>query len=300
MPKVTVLMSVYNENNEFLKLSIDSILGQTFSDFEFLIYDDCTSKENKIILEEYKEKDKRIYVVANEKNCGLTYNLADGIKRAKGEYIARMDSDDISKPERLRKQVDYMDKHAEIALLSTKVDVIGKRKRAHRKWNISHDYLKTYLLFNNNLSHPAAMMRKSFLERNELNYDVSIKKSQDYDLWVRIAQKGKISCLKEALVLYRIHENQISNDKSGEQRKYRNQIRLQQLKRMNIHLSDLQEQYYLAFCEGKLGEDIKSAVKDIRCIRNKILKTKTYNSFYVRLLFGLQYVKNIIKKGKKK
>ena len=104
--------------------------------------------------------------------------------------------------------------------------------------------------------------------------------------------------MKEALVLYRIHANQISNDKSGEQRKYRNQIRLQQLKRMNIHLSDLQEQYYLEFCEGKLGDNVKSALNDIRYIRNEILKTKEYDSFYVRFLFVLQYLKNIVKKGK--
>lgn len=298
MPKVTVLMSVYNENNEFLKASIESILGQTFGDFEFLIYDDCSNQENKLILQEYKEKDKRICVITNEVNRGLTYNLADGVKRAKGEYIARMDSDDISKSERLHKQVDYMDKHADVALLSTKVEVIGKNKRARRKWNVSHNYLKTYLLFNNNLPHPAAMLRRDFLEKNSLNYDTTIKKSQDYDLWVRIAQKGKISCLKEALVLYRIHANQISNDKSGEQRKYRNQIRLQQLKRMNIHLSDLQEQYYLEFCEGKLGDNVKSALNDIRYIRNEILKTKEYDSFYVRFLFVLQYLKNIVKKGK--
>lgn len=298
MPKVTVLMSVYNENNEFLKVSIESILDQTFSDFEFLIYDDCTSKENKLILEEYAKRDKRICLITNEINRGLTFNLASGVNQAKGEYIARMDSDDISKPERLSKQVDYMDKHADVALLSTKIEVIGKNKCARRKWNVSHDYLKAHLLFNNNLAHPAAMIRKSFLDKNELNYDVSIKKSQDYDLWVRIAQKGKISCLKEAYVLYRMHENQISNDKSGEQRKYRNQIRLQQLERLDIHLSGLQEQYYLRFCEGKLGADIKTAIKDVMHIRNKILQTKTYDSFYIRLLFALQYFKNIIKKGK--
>lgn len=298
MSKVTVLMSVYNENNEFLKASIESILGQTFSDFEFLIYDDCTSKENKLILEDYSEKDKRICIVTNEINRGLTYNLADGVKRAKGEYIARMDSDDISKPERLQKQVDYMNKHVDVALLSTKVEAMGKNKKAKRKWNVSHNYLKTHLLFNNNLPHPAAMLRRDFLEKYNLNYDTTIKKSQDYDLWVRIAQKGKISCLKEALLFYRIHENQISNDKSGEQRKYRNQIRLQQLRSMNIYLSDLQEQYYLEFCEGKLGENIKSAINDIRYIRNEILKTETYDAFYVRFLFALQYLKNIIKKGK--
>src|SRR6478609_8869067 len=117
-PKVSVIMSVYN-GARYLKEAVDSILGQTFTDFEFLIVDDCSNDNSPHILKEYAEKDKRIRLIANEFNLGLTKNLNKMITESKGEYLARFDCDDVSLPNRFAAQVNYLDEHKNVALVSS-------------------------------------------------------------------------------------------------------------------------------------------------------------------------------------
>lgn len=294
MCRVSVLMSVYHEKEEYLRSAIESILGQTFSDFEFLIYDDGTSMENKMVLAEYAQKDSRIRIIENQENQGLTYNLICGLKAAKGVYIARMDSDDISKIFRLQKQVDYMDRHLDVCLLTTRVNKVGGRKRLFLRWITPNDYLKAALLFNNSLPHPTAMIRKSFLEEHNLNYDIKVKKAQDYDFWVRIAQKGKIAFLKTPLVKYRIHEGQISSKSAEEQKYFVDRIRLQQLHDMGIDLPLDEKQIYLTFCDGKLGTKVWKCRRTIRRIKKEIMRTGSYNNFWIRYIFQIRFIRNCI------
>ncbi|MGN0495224.1 MAG: glycosyltransferase family 2 protein [Lachnospiraceae bacterium] len=294
MCKVSVLMSVYHEKEEYLRRSIESILNQTFEDFEFLIYDDATSMDNKVILQEYARNDSRIRIIENPENRGLTYNLIRGVKEARGDYIARMDSDDISKEFRLKKQVKYMDCHPDVALLTTSVDWIGGKRNLVRRWITSGDYLKATLLFNNSFPHPTAMMRRKYLEQYELNYDIQMKKAQDYDFWVRIAEKGKIAFLRTSCVKYRIHEEQISQRNSKEQNCFANQIRIRQLQNMGIILSTEDEQIYLTFCDGRLGMKVLSCWKRIKRIKKEILMSGNYNNFWINYLFWFRFIRNCI------
>lgn len=203
-PKVSVLMAVHNEK-EYLKQSIESVLNQSFKDFEFIIIDDCSDTKTKKILKGYK--DKRIKILYNKKNLGLTKSLNKAIKISKGEYIARMDVDDISLPNRFSKQVRFLDHHPKIVVLGSAYYLIDKdnpnkikkkRKFFSKDRQIKRQLcLKTKMAF---ISHPSVMMHKKALLDVGL-YNEDFLSTQDKDLFIRMAGKGfKFANLKEPLL----------------------------------------------------------------------------------------------------
>jgi glycosyltransferase involved in cell wall biosynthesis len=202
MPKVTVLMSVYN-GQQYLREAIESILSQTFKDFEFLIIDDHSADESVSIIESYG--DKRIRLIKNDKNLGLAASLNKGISLAKGEYIARMDHDDISLPNRLEEQVRYMDEHFEIGVCGAWFVFCGDTLSVVVRHPTEHAEIKAELFWRNVIAHPTVMMRKSVFLENGLLYNESFDKAQDYDLWVRAAQKIQLANIPQVLLRYRVH-----------------------------------------------------------------------------------------------
>ncbi len=200
-PKVSVVMAVYN-GEKYLREAIDSILGQTFTDFEFIIVDDASTDRSFEIAGAYA--DPRINLVRSERNLGLTASLNRGLELARGAYVARMDCDDISLPERLAKQVAFMDANPEVGACSTwafDIDsaggIIGKRETP------VGEQLENYF-WRESLIHPAAMFR--FSPEAGPRYSTAVRYSQDYDLWLRIRAKHRLSNLAEYLLLYRVHE----------------------------------------------------------------------------------------------
>ena len=127
-PKITVLMSVYN-GERYLRESVDSILNQTYTDFEFIIIDDGSTDSTQSIIEEYSAKDKRIITMQNNQRIHLTKSLNLGLKKARGVYIARQDADDISLPERLQTQITYMENNEDIGILGTSVELIDVKSK---------------------------------------------------------------------------------------------------------------------------------------------------------------------------
>ena len=199
-PKVSVIMSVYN-GEKYLQEAIESILNQTFENFEFIIVNDAATDKTKEILECYKEKDSRIRIITNTVNIGLTKSLNKIIKRASGVYLARMDADDIALPQRLEKQVDFLRVHPEVGLLGTssfeinkKGDIINKKKIPVLDSDIRFALIKSNPFF-----HSSVMMRKAILEKAG-GYDKNIEISQDYELWFRIAKETKMANLDEFLM----------------------------------------------------------------------------------------------------
>lgn len=221
LPKVSVVMSVYN-GSRYLREAVDSILNQTFTDFEFIIIDDCsTEPQVGEILRQYEKQDQRIKLLQNETNLGLTKSLNKGLAKAQGEYIARMDADDISYPNRLASQVEFMDLYDSVALISTYaqyIDSSGKHLRVHQlpedpktlKWN---------LIFRNPLRHSTVMWRNNLVASQVGNYNPKYTYTQDYDLWSRINQKLKIATLPSITVAIRHHENSITLTKLEDQDK---------------------------------------------------------------------------------
>ena len=161
-PKVSVLMSVYN-GSQYLRESVESILNQTFTNFEFIIINDCSTDKTGEILTVSANQDNRITLINNEENIGLTRSLNKGLKIAKGEYIARQDADDISLPERLERQVESLDKNPEAVLISCDLDLInakGDRVGSFRR-SCDSNLVAWYLLFYNHLAgHSHVMFRR--------------------------------------------------------------------------------------------------------------------------------------------
>lgn len=203
MPKISVVMSVYN-GEKFLKESVSSILNQTYRDFEFIIIDDGSTDSSLEILRDFKKEDSRIKLVSRE-NKGLTRSLNEGIKLAQGEYIARMDSDDISMPERFEKQIAFLEKNKDIALCGTwaiNIDENGNEIGKYKTPIMSKEIKKT-ILFHNPFIHPSVMIRKEIINNIGV-YNEKIKYAQDYEYWLRVIKKNKVANLDDFLLKYRI------------------------------------------------------------------------------------------------
>jgi len=209
-PKVSVILPVYN-CEKYLQYAIESILDQTFKDFELLILDDGSTDKSSEIAKKYAAKDNRIRYFYHS-NMGLAKTLNKGLKLARGVYIARQDADDISHPERLEKQVKYLDGHPEIALVGTsmyQIDEKGKKLYFY-KFPTSHNkIIKLLEKGENPFPHTSIMIRKSVINMIG-GYRELFKKAQDYDLYLRVCERFKVASIPEPLVQVRFHEESIS------------------------------------------------------------------------------------------
>lgn len=211
-PKISVIMSVYNGDNH-LRESIESILTQTFTNFEFIIVNDGSTDASLQIIQTYN--DKRIRIINNQENIGLTKSLNKALKQAQGEYIARQDADDLSLRNRLELQLEFLDSHPEIAVLGTGIYVINERGEVIEKRIMAPNPIKS-LAKGNRFIHGSVMIRKSVIDVMG-GYIEYLKYSQDYELWLRISRKYDVINLKAALYMLRFHGGSISIDKIKEQ-----------------------------------------------------------------------------------
>lgn len=201
---ITVLMTVYNERKEVLKASIESILDQTFSSFKFLIIIDNPNNKNAIqLIDKYAQSDKRIKYIVNEINMGLPLSLNKGIDLINTKYTVRMDADDISEPTRLEKQLNYMEKNKDIALLGTNIKYMNNTsifKRASLPE--SYEDIKVLIRYQNIMCHPTFFIRTDLLKIFKYR---NLKYSQDYDLTCRLIEKKyKINNINEYELNYRL------------------------------------------------------------------------------------------------
>ncbi|MBR1850492.1 MAG: glycosyltransferase [Bacteroidales bacterium] len=205
VPMVSVLMPVYR-TAPYLREAMDSILSQTFADFELIVLNDCSPDSAEQILDTYH--DQRIVRYLGQQNVGLANVLNTGLDMARGKYIARMDSDDISLPTRLALQVAYMEAHPEVDLCSAAMQLFGDR---HEIWQRSQDaeLVKIDALFHSPVLHPTCVWRRESFERNNLRYRQTMVPAEDYDLWTRALICGlTLTNLPDVLYRYRIHPGQ--------------------------------------------------------------------------------------------
>ena len=231
-PRVTVLMSAYNAGR-YVGEAVDSVLKQTFVDFEFLIFEDKSTDETLKILRGCE--DPRILLIKNHENMGLTKNLAAGMELARGEYVARFDADDCCELNRLERQVAFLDAHPEIGLLGSAVTFFndnGWEMIAHQP--LTHEEIKCVLFYGYTMLHPTVMMRKAAFAQHGLNYDTTFRVSQDHDLWVRAIRKIRFANLYEPLVRMREHSGKIGSTSNGLQRAYSDRVRERQLKELGL------------------------------------------------------------------
>lgn len=214
-PKVSVVMSIYNEPLQWIRLAVESILSQTFRDYEYIIVcDNPLFSEGIAYISEAADTDSRISLIINEKNIGPTGSFNKAIEVAKGEYIARMDADDIALPTRFEKQVAFLDSHPEISVCASDVHVIDSEGRSKRKNRYKRKRRQELNVISNCIAHPTVMLRKDLLKERAPLYNEEYIYSQDYELWLFLILKGhRLYTLKEPLLLYRKSSSQISSAK---------------------------------------------------------------------------------------
>ena len=245
VPKISVIMPVYN-GEKYLKEAINSILDQTCSDFELLLIDDASSDKTGDIINSYD--DNRIIYIKNEQNLGLIKTLNKGLGLARGEFIARMDQDDISHPERFEKQLALLAGNPEIGVCGTWFtffgDAVKERTIQHPENN---ENIKIHLLGYCTLGHPTIMLRKEVVLN--LRYDEDYQSAEDYEFWTRLAKVTKFYNIQESLLQYRLHKTNISVLENSTQAQNSKKIIGNQLRYIGLEDNDAN----IRFCKILFG-----------------------------------------------
>lgn len=221
-PLVSVVLPVYNAE-KYLNECIDSILNQTYPNFELIIINDGSSDNSQEIVNSYN--DVRIRVLYNPGNRGLVYSLNRGLCEAKGKYIARMDADDISLPDRLLEQVQYMETHPEIDVCGAWLLIFGKYKEKILKYKALDRQIKERMIFSSHFGHPVVMLRAKTLKLGNYSYDENYLYAEDFDLWCRMMYDNcHFYNIPKVLLRYRVGHVSVSVKHRQKQEQLANQI----------------------------------------------------------------------------
>lgn len=250
-PRVSVVMSVYNTAEKYLREAISSILSQTYDDFEFLIVDDGSDSYIEEIVGGYSDERIRYFRLSENSGAAVARNYA--LDKARGEMIAFLDSDDIALPERLEKQLNYLQQHPDIGLVATAFREIGGC--VSRRSYGSSDNIKTYLLFIGcAFCHSSVMLRKSILDTNNVRYDNYYVPAEDYALWLELIGHTRFAILPEVLSVYRKHSLSISATQHALQMRKCSEAQLRAVEKychLEIGNSELWHKFYSAQCLTK-------------------------------------------------
>lgn len=206
--KVSVIIPTYN-SSKYLAETVASILKQTFTDFELLLIDDSSTDDTVALSTELAKKDSRIKLLKNDGIKGVSDATNTGIKAAQGEYLALVDSDDISLPGRFEKQVAFLVNNPDVGVVGSFYKEFGKSDHLWEEPTEDAD-MKAKLIICPSIANPSAMIRKSVLTDNQISYPSEYESAQDYDLWVQLMDVTKFANIPEVLLHYRIHETNIS------------------------------------------------------------------------------------------
>lgn len=203
-PLISVIIPAYNAE-KYISEAITSILNQTFRYFELIAIDDCSTDNTFRIIKHFSGQDSRVVAVSNTKNLKLAKTLNLGISMARGKYIARMDADDWSFPDRLEKQFTFLEKHRNVGILGGSMVVCDQslNPTTQRQYQLTNRSIRKRLFFYSPFSHPTIMIRKSILDKSG-NYDPDFNPAEDYELYFRIGQVSKFANLQQVLLKYRV------------------------------------------------------------------------------------------------
>lgn len=314
LPKISLIMSVYN-GEDYLAEAIESVLNQTFRDFELIVINDCSTDSTPEILNGFQERDNRVKVHTNEVNLRLPSSLNKAISLAKGKYVARMDADDICLPDRLEKQYHFMETHPSVALSSCRFMTLknGIISSGGCGGKCDNESVKALLLVTNPILHPG-IIAKADVIRN-LGYDKLFTCTEDMELWTRFVMGGyEIEIMPEYLMIYRLHDKQITETTLEKQ--HREVLAIQKTYYGNLleTMNAEQEQFYIngvyfrenvdvdKFCE--FYKWLKAVNRRTKAVRNSALNYAMFEILaeYKRrgvpnarlmkamLLFGLPYL----------
>lgn len=270
-PLVSVLMPVYN-GMPYLPLAVESILHQSFRDFEFIIVDDCSTDDSLNYLNSIS--DERMVLVKLSQNKGVTGALQEGMARVRGKYVARLDADDVAKPYRLQTQVEYMENNTEVGLLGSNFELIDSSGKflQHARIEKSDVEIRWKILFKNPFVHSTVMFRNNLLKDHQLGY--TLQHAEDYQLWVELIKLCNAEIIRDELIQYRTHQQSWTFTKEDKQIGASLLIGVNQLKR----LVDEKDHKLSEFIKWVRGRGASSDEPEMGLIYLKILKAFLKNN----------------------
>ena len=297
--KISVIMSVYN-GEEYLNEAIDSVLAQSFTDFELIVINDCSTDRTPEILAQYEALDPRVKVHTNEQNLRLPSSLNKAISLAKGKYIARMDADDVCMPDRLEKQYAFMEEHPDVALSSCRFMTLknGVVSSGGCGGKIDHESIKALLLVTNPILHPGIIAKADVIR--QLGYDKSFTCTEDMELWSRFVMGDhKIEIQPEYLMIYRLHDKQITGTTKERQRGEVTRIQKRYFADLLEGMSEEREDFYINGIYFRDKADIGkfcAFLKWLKAVNRKKGKIEKHALSYAMLEILAEYKRSGISK----
>jgi glycosyltransferase involved in cell wall biosynthesis len=280
-PLVTVIIPFFN-TELYIAQAIDSILNQSFQNFELLLINDASFDASQKIILTYS--DTRIVLINNETNKGPSYCRNIGIKLAKGKYIAFLDSDDIAFPNRLQLQLQFMEEHPNIAVCGCYAEYFGFKKGIWKYPELDSE-IKCRLLWGSSIIQSTAIIKKSILIESGILYDDNYAASEDYKLWVDISQFSDLYNIPEVLVKYRTHGEQLTVTKSTQMNINKTEIIINQIKQMGVLVTDVDFDIFYKFITYQYDFSIKELNRLVEIYSEFIVKNnqiKRYNQTLVK------------------
>ena len=269
-PMISVIMPSFNTPVEMLAKAVDSILEQTYANFELIIIDDCSTDASVEYLASLQ--DQRVKIIRNRQNMGITKSLNVGLSHARGEYIARMDSDDICLPQRFEKQLAFMEANPDVIVCGTWFQAFGDASYTTKRVIPEQAYLQCSFLFGNTygLCHPTAFFRGDMLRQYGIRYDENLPTAQDYGMWTLCAQYGKIANVEEVLLNYRVHNGQISVAKRQLQMQCALRVQTAILRRIMPEITEEKAQLHVKMCrDRKPDKKLASWIRELEKANSK-------------------------------
>lgn len=269
-PTVSVVMPAYNAE-KYLTEAIDSILAQTYTDFELIIVNDGSTDSTKQIILSYS--DPRIVYLENEKNSGICVTLNNGLRKARGKYIARMDSDDISLRDRLAVQVKYMDENPGIGASGTDIEIFGEGITSGVFTQLhTPEECFAGLMFNSCFAHPTVIMRKSILDKYNLEYKDEYRGLEDYALWWEIGKHSQLNNIPQPLLRYRQHKDQETKNVTKRVEEAFLKFTKCRFQDLEIKLSEEEIHLWNSYATGDFKKFDKQTIKQFIELSSKVIK----------------------------
>ena len=299
-PDISVIMSVYN-GEAYLEEAVNSVLNQTFQNWELIVINDCSTDCTAQILQRYAESDSRVKVYTNEVNLRLPSSLNKALALAKGKYIARMDADDICLPQRLEKQFAFMEANPQVDLSSCRFMTLknGKISSGGCGGKTDSESIKALLLVTNPVLHPGIIAKSSVIRT--LGYDKTFTCTEDMELWTRFVMGGySIRILSEYLMVYRLHDKQITGTTLDRQRKEVVEIQKRYFGKFLQPMDEAREAFYIKGIYFREETDILKFIDFYKWLRAENRRTGAFekNSLsYAMLEILAEYKRKGISKG---
>jgi glycosyltransferase involved in cell wall biosynthesis len=233
---ISVVMPTFNAAG-FVRQAVESVLQQSHKNLELIAVDDGSSDGTLDILQRMASVESRLRVITKPANSGVADSLNLGFAAAKGKYLARMDADDISAPERLRLQLQYLKEHPSVALVGCWIGLITPTEGVPcAVWRYAEDHatIRAQLLFRSSIAHPSCLFRRGLWDTGLFTYDPTFERAEDYELWTRLSAHAELANVPAVLYLLRVHPSQVGQKHAGEQSEVARRVRLGQIEALGI------------------------------------------------------------------